>query len=254
LALKIKDIEYKIKEMSVEEAIKFLNSLEDENAGILKLKDKVNKRLERYEKEKERLQKLMEYERAAKANGYHLIAGLDEAGRGPLAGPVAAAAVILPDSFYLEGLNDSKKVSPNVRDRLYDQIVKEAVSYSIVMVDNEEIDKINILNATKKAMSQAVRELSAKPDFLLLDAIELKDIDLPQLPLIKGDSKSASIAAASILAKVTRDRWIEKIDGKYPQYGFAKHKGYGTSEHIEAIGKYGLTEIHRRTFSQKFVV
>jgi len=251
--MKIKDIESKIKEMSLENGMDFLNSLE-ESPGLFKLKEKLGKKSEKIQKEKERLLKLMEYERDAKKKGFHFIAGLDEAGRGPLAGPVVAAAVILPESFYLEGLNDSKKVTPQARERLYDEIISVAIAYSIMAVDNIEIDTINILNATKKAMSQAVKDLSVRPDFLLLDAVELKDVNIPQLPLIKGDSKSASIAAASILAKVTRDRWITYIDSKYPQYGFAKHKGYGTAEHIEAIGKYGLTEIHRRTFSKRFVV
>lgn len=253
MKIKLKDIEQNIKNIPLEEAVNYLETIEEESVGLVRLKQKVNRELIRVQQEVERLEKLQIYEKTAKGQGFKYIAGLDEAGRGPLAGPVVAAAVILPESFYFEGLNDSKKVSPAVRDRLYDQIIDEAVAYSIVMVDNIIIDNINILNATKKAMSQAVQSLSQKPDFLLLDAIELKDIDLPQLPLIKGDSKSASIAAASILAKVTRDRWIENIDAKYPQYGFAKHKGYGTAEHIEAIAKYGLTEIHRRTFSEKFV-
>lgn len=251
--MKIKDIEDKVKEMNIDDALAFLDSIE-ESQSILKIKEKIQKKADKIQKEKERLFKLTEYERNAKNKGYRFIAGLDEAGRGPLAGPVVAAAVILPDTFYLEGLNDSKKVTPQARERLYDQIINEAIAYSIVAVDSAEIDRINILNATKKAMSQAVHELSVSPDFLLLDAVELKDLEIPQLPLIQGDSKSASIAAASILAKVTRDRWITEIDSKYPQYGFAKHKGYGTAEHIEAIAKYGLTDIHRRTFSQKFVV
>lgn len=251
--MNIKDIENKIKEMDIADALAFLDTLE-ESSSLLKLKEKVRKKAEKIEKEKERLLKLMEYEREARLKGYHFIAGLDEAGRGPLAGPVVAAAVILPDTFYLEGLNDSKKVTPQARERLYDQIISEALAYSIIAVDNTEIDKINILNATKKAMAQAVNELSVRPDFLLLDAVELKGIQIPQLPLIKGDAKSASIAAASILAKVSRDRWITEMDSKYPQYGFAKHKGYGTAEHIEAIARYGLTDIHRITFSQKFVV
>ncbi len=183
-----------------------------------------------------------------------LIAGVDEAGRGPLAGPVVCACVIMPmeSEKIIEGVNDSKKLSAKKREELFDKIVDIAISYSIVEIDEKKIDEINILQATKLGMKRAVENLKVMPDLVLVDAVKI-DVALPQENIIKGDALSYNIAAASILAKVHRDRMMENFDMKYPEYGFAKHKGYGTKAHIEALKKYGKCEIHRETFIKKFV-
>ncbi len=202
------------------------------------------------EKEIERLYKMTEYERKCYDEGHQFIAGLDEAGRGPLAGPVVAAAVILGKDTLIPGVNDSKKLSEAKRDYLYHQIMEKAFSVGIGIVEHDIIDKVNILNATYMAMKAAISKLTAKPDILLLDAVTLKDVAVPQIPIIKGDSLSLSIAAASIIAKVERDRIISQYDEIYPGYEFKKHKGYGTKQHIENIKKLGLLPIHRRTFTK----
>lgn len=183
-----------------------------------------------------------------------LIAGVDEAGRGPLAGPVVCACVIMPmeSEKIIEGVNDSKKLSAKKREELFDKIVDIAISYSIVEIDEKKIDEIDILQATKLGMKRAVENLKVMPDLVLVDAVKI-DVALPQENIIKGDALSYNIAAASILAKVHRDRMMENFDMKYPEYGFAKHKGYGTKAHIEALKKYGKCEIHRETFIKKFV-
>lgn len=204
-------------------------------------------------KEYERYRGMMHYEFAAIKKGFEYIAGIDEAGRGPLAGPVVAAAVMLSKDTFISGLDDSKKLSEKKRELLYDEIIEKALAYGIGIVDEKYIDEVNILNATKKAMCKAVSSLKLKPDILLVDAVTLDDIDIKQLSIIKGDKKSVSIAAASIIAKVTRDRIITEMDLLYPQYGFKKHKGYGTKEHIEAIKKYGFCPIHRMSFNIKKV-
>lgn len=201
-------------------------------------------------KEYIRYESMRTYEKEAYQKGLKLVAGVDEAGRGPLAGPVVAAAVILPEDAFISGLNDSKKLTAIKREQLYDVIIEKAVAYGIGMVDEKCIDEINILNATKKAMCMAVKQLCVMPELLLIDALRLDEIDIEQVPVIKGDSLSVSIAAASIIAKVTRDRLISEYDEKYPQYGFSKHKGYGTREHIEAIKKYGICPIHRISFTR----
>ena len=182
-----------------------------------------------------------------------LICGIDEAGRGPLAGPVAAAAVILPPDFDLPFLNDSKKVTPKRRDVLFDEIRKQAVAYAVCLASPERIDEINILQATLEAMRNAVESLSVQPDFIVADAVTVPGIPVPQKPVIKGDARCASIAAASILAKVTRDRLMEEYDRTYPAYGFAGHKGYGTAAHIKALKENGPCPIHRRSFITHFV-
>lgn len=205
------------------------------------------------EKETLRLDKMLEYEKDLYTKGYTYICGVDEAGRGPLCGPVVAAAVILKKDAHLEGVNDSKKLTEKKREALYDVITKEAVAYSVGIVDEKTIDEINILEATRLAMKKAVESLSTKAEYALIDAEKKVPIDIPYTPIIKGDQLSESIAAASIIAKVTRDRMIEEIDKKYPEYNFAKNKGYGTREHTEAIKKYGLCEIHRRSFCKKFI-
>lgn len=205
------------------------------------------------EEELKRQTKLWEIEEEVKKKGYKFIAGVDEAGRGPLAGPVYAAAVILPEDARLDGINDSKKLSPKKRDELFEKIIKIAISYSIFAVDEKEIDEINILNATYKAMNGAIENLSVSPDYVLIDGNSIKGIKKPYQTVVKGDAKSISIAAASILAKVARDRYIVDIAKKYPDYGFEKHKGYGTKEHTDAILKYGVCDIHRRTFLKKLL-
>lgn len=205
------------------------------------------------DEEIERLKEMLKIEDSLYSEGYEYICGIDEAGRGPLCGPVVAAAVILPKDKYIEGVNDSKKLSPKKREKLYDDIKKEAISVGIGIVDVDIIEEINILNATKLAMIKAVKELKIKPDYLLIDGNQLIDIDIEKQTVVSGDAKSESIAAASIIAKVTRDRMLVNFDKLYPEYGFAKHKGYGTKMHIEAIKKYGLTPIHRKSFCKKFV-
>lgn len=194
-----------------------------------------------------------EYEKQALENGFKLVCGIDEAGRGPLCGPVCAAAVILPYGFEIEGINDSKKLSEKKREVLYDVITKNAVAYSVAMTDAKTIDEINILQATFLAMRNAVNTLSIKPDFALIDGNQKPGLDIEQLTVVKGDAKSISIAAASILAKVTRDRYMKELDEKYPQYFFAKHKGYGTKLHYEMLEKYGLCPEHRKTFLKKIL-
>jgi len=196
----------------------------------------------------ERLDVMLAYEREGAAQGHRLIAGIDEAGRGPLAGPVVSAAVILPSGYYPEGLDDSKRVSAKNRERLYAAIVRDAAAWGIGVSDSSEIDRVNILNATILSMERALGALEPLPELLLIDAVSLKNIAIAQKSIIKGDSLSLSIAAASILAKVTRDRMMFIYDKLYPGYGFAKHKGYGTREHMEGIGRLGLCEIHRRSF------
>ena len=205
------------------------------------------------EKEQLRLDKMLEYERALYAKGYEFVCGIDEAGRGPLCGPVVAAAVILKKDDHIEGVNDSKKLTEKKREELFEIIKERAVAWSVGIVDEETIDRINILEATRLAMKKAVEGLRQKPDFALVDAEKKVPIDVPYSPIIKGDALSESIAAASIIAKVTRDHMIIELDKEYPEYGFAKNKGYGTKEHTEAILKYGLCKAHRRSFCKKFI-
>ena len=196
---------------------------------------------------------LWNFEHKAMEKGYSLICGVDEAGRGPLAGPVCAAAVILPTDLDIPGLNDSKKLTEKKRDELYDIITAQAVAYGIAMVSEEEIDEINILQATFLAMKRAVESLAVKPDFVLIDGNREPDLgDLPLKTIVKGDSRSANIAAASILAKVTRDRYMTELDAVYPQYGFAVHKGYGTKKHYAALEAFDACPAHRKTFLRTF--
>ena len=199
------------------------------------------------------MSELWKYEHAAYQEGYNLVCGVDEAGRGPLAGPVCAAAVILPRDLEIEGLNDSKKLSDKRRRALYEVITEQALAYGIAMVDEKVIDEINILQATFLAMRQAVEQLSEKPALALVDGNREPDFgEIPVKTIVKGDSLSANIAAASILAKVTRDRFMEEQDAIYPQYGFSVHKGYGTKAHYEALREFGACPIHRRSFLKKF--
>ncbi len=199
--------------------------------------------------EVERIDRLYFYEKELKIKGINIIAGTDEAGRGPIAGPVVAAAVILPIGTYIEGLNDSKKISAKKREKLYDEIIEKCTCFGISVIENDEIDKINILQSSYLAMKKAVDQMELSPEHVLVDGLKNTLLTIPQTPLVKGDSKSASIAAASILAKVYRDRIMEEYDLIYPEYGFASHKGYPTKRHIQAVKDYGVLKIHRKTFT-----
>ncbi len=194
----------------------------------------------------------LKYEREAKESGFNVVCGIDEAGRGSLAGPVCAAAVILPDGCIIDGVNDSKKLTEKKREQLFDVIKETAIAYSVATADEKEIDEINILNATYLAMNRAFQGLKVKPDAALVDGNRDPDLGVPTRTVVKGDANSMSIAAASILAKVTRDRLMLEMDRKYPEYQFAKHKGYGTKLHYEMLDKYGASEIHRMTFLRKY--
>ena len=216
------------------------------------------------EKELERLKEIKKIEEELYEKGITSIAGIDEAGRGPLAGPVVVACVVMPRDSMIEGVNDSKKVSEKKRERLYEEIIEEAIGYGVGIISQEEIDRINILNATKEGLTTAIKEMEKdlqvkkreikKPEIILVDALTKIDTDhIPYRSIIKGDAKSYSIAAASIIAKVTRDRIMRQWDEIYPQYGFIQHKGYGTKKHIEAIKQYGPCPIHRKSFITHFV-
>ena len=206
------------------------------------------------EKEIERLNNLKAEELKLYERNIEYICGIDEAGRGPLAGPVVIGAVILPQDSFIEGVNDSKKISEKKREKIYDQIIEEAVAWSVGIVDERTIDEINILNATKLGVKLALEGLKQKPDVIMVDALNNMDtLGIPYISVIKGDAKNYSIAAASIIAKVTRDRMMKEWDEVYPAYGFAKHKGYGTAEHIKTIKEQGPCSIHRRSFIKNFV-
>ena len=206
------------------------------------------------EKELQRLKCLKQYEEELYNQGISTIAGIDEAGRGPLAGPAVVGCVIMPKESQIEGINDSKKISESKREKLYEQIISEAIAWNVGIVDQKEIDKINILNATKKALTIAIKGLSVRPDRILVDALQGIDTNgIPYTSIIKGDAKNYSIAVASIIAKVTRDRIMREWDKVYPEYGFEQHKGYGTAKHIAAIKEYGLCPIHRRSFTKNFI-
>lgn len=193
----------------------------------------------------------LEFENIAYSKGYSCVCGVDEAGRGPLAGPVCVSAVVLPKNTIIKGANDSKKLSEKKREELFDIIKSTALAYSIVLIDEKTIDKINILQATMQGMKQAVIELNIKPDYALIDGNRIPNLNIDSEAIVKGDAKSMSIACASILAKVTRDRFMIEIAKKYPNYQFEKHKGYGTKLHVELLNKYGACEIHRKTFLTK---
>ena len=218
---------------------------------MTKKEEREARKLEKLRLEKERMYEMFSFER--EYGDHQAICGIDEVGRGPFAGPVVAAAVILPKDCDILYLNDSKKLSEKKRELLYDEIYEKAVAIGIGMSSEEVIDEINILQATYKAMQQAISKLSIKPDLLLNDAVTIPDVEIEQVPIIKGDAKSASIAAASIVAKVTRDRMMKEYNTIYPGYDFAKNKGYGTKAHIEGIKKQGICDIHRRTFVKKYI-
>jgi len=224
---------------------------DDERGGVIKAVQSGMKRIKALEDEKKRIYALGEYER--QYADYGLICGIDEVGRGPLAGPVVAGAVILPKDCDILYINDSKQVSEKVRERLYDEIREKAVACAVGHATPQRIDEINILQATYEAMREAISLLGVQPDILLNDAVTIPQVNIKQVPIIKGDAKSISIGAASIFAKVTRDREMAEYDAMYPEYGFAKHVGYGTAEHIAAIKKYGPCPIHRRSFIGNFI-
>ena len=248
---KIEIIRDKFKNASIETLPELMTTYrEDGRIGVGKILERAQKKLDAYNKELDRVQKMLSYERQYGECG--VICGIDEAGRGPLAGPVVAAAVILDINCPILYVNDSKKLSEKKREELYDEIMEKAVSVGVGIASPETIDEINILQATYEAMHQAVERLKVTPDLLLVDAVTIPAMPMKQVGIIKGDAKSVSIAAASILAKVTRDRMMVEYDALYPEYGFAKHKGYGSQMHIEAIREYGSCPIHRRTFIKNF--
>lgn len=223
----------------------------DERAGVKKLIQKYKKQDEKLQKEIQRVEQMCFYE--TKYGEYEYICGIDEVGRGPLAGPVVACAVILPKDCRILYVNDSKQLSAKKREELYDEILEKAVAVGIGMASPDRIDEINILQATYEAMREAIGSLSVTPDLLLNDAVTIPQVSIKQIPIIKGDAKSMSIAAASIVAKVTRDRLMEEYDKVLPGYGFASNKGYGSAEHIAALKTLGATPIHRQTFIKNFV-
>lgn len=249
---KISEIRETLQAASISELPAFITACEkDKRAGVVSLVNKAKKRLESYEKELARTEKMKEYEK--KYSSFSYICGIDEVGRGPLAGPVVAGAVILPEDCDILYLNDSKQLSEKKREELYDVIMEKAVSTGLGFVSPERIDEINILNATYEAMREAIGKLDPAPELLLNDAVTIPGVSIRQVPIIKGDAKSISIAAASIIAKVTRDRLMVQYDTVYPEYGFASNKGYGAQMHIDALRKYGPTPIHRRSFIKNFV-
>ena len=223
---------------------------QDERAGVKKLVETARKRYEKLQEELARTEALKKYEK--EYDNYTYICGIDEVGRGPLAGPVVAGAVILPKDCDILYINDSKKLSAAKREELYDVIMERAVATGIGMAGPERIDEINILQATYEAMREAIANMNPKPDLLLNDAVTIPQVDIPQVPIIKGDAKSISIGAASIIAKVTRDRLMVAYEELYPEYDFASNKGYGSAQHIAALKKYGPTPIHRTTFIKNF--
>ncbi len=250
--MNIAEIKKKLMETPMEQLFDTIKQFEqDERVGVQDAIKKAYKKLEDYQAELERLEEMTVYEKEYAS--YEWICGIDEVGRGPYAGPVVAAAVILPKDCKILYANDSKKLSEKKREQLYEQIMEQAISIGIGMSSPEEIDELNILNATYKAMQRAVRNGSIQPDILLNDAVTIPELPMKQVPIVKGDAKSMSIACASIVAKVTRDRMMVEYDKQYPEYGFASNKGYGSKAHEEAIEKYGITEIHRKSFLKKFL-
>lgn len=223
----------------------------DERKGVKNLLEKYKKQEEKLELERQRTEQMKQYEREYEHLGY--VCGIDEVGRGPLAGPVVACAVILPKDCQILYINDSKKLSAAKREELYQEIEKEAVGIGLGMASPARIDEINILNATYEAMRMAISKLPVRPQILLNDAVTIPQVEIPQVPIIKGDAKSISIAAASIVAKVTRDRMMVEYDKQMPEYGFASNKGYGAAAHIEALKKYGPSPIHRQSFIGNFI-
>ena len=220
----------------------------DERSGVQKLVAAYYKRLEKAALEKERFAKMLTYEKEYYAQGVHYVAGVDEAGRGPLAGPLVIAAVILPQDVFIAGLNDSKQLSAAKRDALYDEIIAKAVAMEVNIVSVSNIDKYNIYAATQRGMAEVLEHLPVQPEVALIDAMPVQVAGMETVPIVHGDALSASIAAASIIAKVTRDRIMARLDAKFPAYGFASNKGYGSGAHMQAIAEFGATRWHRRSY------
>ncbi|WP_027339981.1 ribonuclease HII [Halonatronum saccharophilum] len=220
----------------------------DSRKGVQKISSSILKARKREQMLKEKFEQMSRYEKGLRERGYKLIGGIDEAGRGPLAGPVVAAVVILDEDTYIPGLDDSKKLSESKREELFEIIQEKALGVGVGIVDNRRIDEINILQATYQGMKEAISSLEVDPDYLLIDAETLPGIAIAQKGIVEGDANSVSIAAASIVAKVTRDRMLLEYDKEYPEYGFSSHKGYGTAYHIEALKEHGPTPIHRKSF------
>ena len=249
---KISVIKAELETATITELAAFINTYKsDERGGVQKLVATAEKRQEKYFAELARTEQLKKYEK--EYDNYLYICGIDEVGRGPLAGPVVAGAVILPKDCDILYINDSKKLSAAKREELYDEIMEKAVATGLGFVSPERIDEINILQATYEAMRQAILKLEPQPDLLLNDAVTIPGVAVKQVPIIKGDAKSISIGAASIIAKVTRDRLMEEYDHMFPEYGFASNKGYGSAEHIKAIKEYGPTPIHIMSFIKNFI-
>ena len=241
------EIKKRLQAAGIDELPAFINTYsKDTRQGVALLVKKAEKMLEAYEKELDRTEKMKEFEK--KYSALSCICGIDEVGRGPLAGPVVAGAVILPVDCDILYLNDSKQLTEKKREELYDVIMEKALAAEVGFVSPKRIDEINILNATYEAMRKAIEKLNPRPDILLNDAVTIPGITIKQVPIIKGDAKSISIAAASIIAKVTRDRLMVKYDAVYPEYGFAANKGYGAKAHMDALRRLGPTPIHRRSF------
>lgn len=250
---KIGDIKEELANLKEIELLEFINNYSsDERSGVIKLVERAKKKLEAYEAELDRIEIIKKFEK--QYSDCEFICGIDEVGRGPLAGPVVAGAVILPKDCHILYINDSKKLSEKKREQLYDQITREAVAWSTGLVSPARIDEINILQATYEAMRQAISKLSPQPDLLLNDAVTIPKVQIQQVPIIKGDAKSISIGAASIVAKVTRDRLMVEYDKIMPEYDFASNKGYGSAKHIKALKEVGPSPIHRATFIKNFVL
>ena len=252
MAKAIGEIKEEFQNTNLEHLEQFIASyILDERQGVQKLVLSARKQLEKLDKERARIEKLKEFEK--KYAEYEYICGIDEVGRGPFAGPVVAGAVILPKDCDILYINDSKQLSEKKREELYDIIMEKAVATGIGMAGPQRIDEINILQATYEAMREAIGKLSVKPDLLLNDAVTIPMVDIKQIPIVKGDARSISIGAASIIAKVTRDRLMVEYDKMMPEYHFAANKGYGSAEHIEALKKYGPSHIHRASFIKNYV-
>lgn len=247
--MKICEIEELVNKLNIDDKIKLIKELQgDSRAGVIKIARRLKREIDGHNRELDRIRAMKKFEYEWTGKGAKYIAGIDEVGRGPLAGPVYAGAVVFPIDCIIEGVNDSKKLSPQKRLSLYDVIKSNVISCATGYCDEKTIDRINILNATYEAMKMAVIKLSVRPDVLLIDAVRIPGIEIPQVPIVKGDSLSFSIAAASVIAKVERDKFMENLSSLYPEYNFASNKGYGTQEHVDALKKYGPCPIHRRSF------
>ncbi|WP_202077039.1 ribonuclease HII [Caldalkalibacillus salinus] len=248
----IKEIKSWLDNTAEEHVVQHLKALEkDGRQGVKRLAQSWERRIQLKEERERHWEHIQRHEKELREQGYNFIAGVDEVGRGPIAGPVVAAAVILPQDFKLVGINDSKQLSKEDRET-YDTYIREhALDYHIAFVDAKDIDRMNIYQATVQAMKDALTTMTMKPEYALIDAVRLSHLSYPSRSIVKGDANSVSIAAASIIAKVARDRWMEEIANLYPQYGFERHKGYGTKEHWQALNEKGPTPIHRKSFIQQ---